>query len=414
MTLATAPRRVLVLLIDGLGGEAVQQHRAHLPHLSALIDDGLWVQRVPPAHCATSLPGRAQLLTGQCSVHNGVYANNLWDGTGFRYASPDDLTAPTVLATAKRQGLTVASVGFGMAKPEDATYFRGPWWAGEMIQRGRDDQPIPAGESWRRCALHADPTLAALAAQQPADLLNVQDGDHAHYWLSGLTNDTTLLDQLAHLLQHAPDVALVWGEIAITDPLLHRYGANSPQGRWALATADALIGRLRAKMRGWGDDVHLVITSDHGHGATATALYPAFVLDESTVWQAEGAWLFVATPTAAVRARVRAQLRDLDARPAAPTMLPTALHDELSVFTAPPGTHFEAPPTVTTASGQPFYPSSHGFLPNTPSDDAFAVLYGPQVPRGVVAHSARGELTAAIAQLVGVDWAAMPRVDWLS
>jgi len=159
--------KLIVIMIDGISADYFAKHRKRLPFLSDLAQKGLVINRLSSVTPATSLPGRTTMMTGtSCDVH-GVWGNTIWDGEQFRYATPDDVKGMTLTKQAKDAGLDVAVVGYGMIRPEDTQVFHHAWWVGEMVQRARDDAPIPAAEGWLRTSRHEDLSgrLAALAAQ---------------------------------------------------------------------------------------------------------------------------------------------------------------------------------------------------------------------------------------------------------
>jgi predicted AlkP superfamily pyrophosphatase or phosphodiesterase len=109
--------RVIVILMDGLGADYVAAHGERLPALKRLAASGLAVPRMTPPTCATSLPGRASILTGAPSADSGTYGNMIYDNGQFRFATPADLRVPTLAGRASAEGLEVACLGFVMTPP---------------------------------------------------------------------------------------------------------------------------------------------------------------------------------------------------------------------------------------------------------------------------------------------------------
>ena len=140
--------RLIVVMIDGLSADYFLNHKTQLPFLSRLADEGTWVQRLSAVQPATSLPGRTSMMTGTDAATHGIWGNTIWDGEQFRYATPDDVRVPTLPKLAMNEGFDTAVLGFGMIRSEDAHVFHHAWWTGEMVQRARDNQPIPAHEGW--------------------------------------------------------------------------------------------------------------------------------------------------------------------------------------------------------------------------------------------------------------------------
>ncbi|MBA2668652.1 MAG: alkaline phosphatase family protein [Trueperaceae bacterium] len=404
---------VIVIMLDGVSADHRATHAARVPHLAALAAGGFQVDRVRPDLPATSLPGRTSILTGVAADLHGVYGNFIWDGERFRYANPDDVRVPTLPRLGLDAGLDVAVLGYGMVRPEDATVFHHAWWANEMLQRARDAEPIPADEGWLRTSRHRDGTgrLAALAAAGlPDGVPDAYAGDRTHYFLSELAGDQTMLQWTAALACGEAPPDLLFTEVLTPDTVMHLAGHESPFSHWAITFADGLVGNLLAALERAGrrDSTTIVVTSDHGHGPVARALYPRELLSDRAV-ATEGAVLYVAVDGERDAASVAARLAAVGViRLADDAHLPDDRRGVLATFVAPPGAAFEHRPAEVpagTTSGPARYRSSHGFAPGTASDDRFLIVTGPGVRPHRRASAGSADVAATVAALAGIELA---------
>lgn len=404
--------RVLLLMIDGVSADYLRRHRANLPHLAALAEEGVSVERLASDVPGTSLPGRTSIVTGVGADRHGIHGNVIWDGAAFRYANADDVRVPTLPRRARDAGLDVASIGYGMVRPEDASVYRGAWWVGEMLQRSRDEEPVPADEGWLRTARHEDPTgrLAALAdAGLPEGLPDPYVGDGLHYLLSEVAGDRAMMRWTAGLLASDTPPDLTLSEILVTDTVQHQAGPDHPFTHWAVGYADALVGTLifELKRAGRFEDTTLVITSDHGHGAVTRALYAERLLPGWTV-APEGSLLFVAADGERDAQHAQAVLREHGVERLDGAYLPPDVRGSVVAFVAPEGATFQARPAPGTevgdaaVSGPAKYVSSHGFRPGHPFDERFLIARGPGLEARTVARAEAADVEATVAALAGL------------
>jgi predicted AlkP superfamily pyrophosphatase or phosphodiesterase len=398
---------VALVMIDGLSSAAFHRRSADLPHLHALSEEGTCVREVAADLPATSLPGRTGLLTGVGPERHGIYGNYLLDGGTVRYANPDDVRVPTLPQRAREAGRDVAVLGYGMVRPEDARTFRHPWWAGEMVQRARDLQPIPADEGWLRTARHQDASgrLAALVAEGlPADVPDAYAGDRLHYLMAGVEGDRSMMRWTAGVLGQDPPPDLVATEILVPDSVQHIVGRDHPFAVWSLAYADALVGTLVSELRRSGrlDDVTLVVTSDHGHGPVEQALRPDVVLP-GTPFATEGAVLHAFVADGRARREVTNRLGEHGVASLPAEHLPPDVRDRVAAFLAPEGTVFERSAEGDRAPrGAARSRSAHGFAPGHPHDVRPLILRGPGVPADTIERAAAADVEATLAARVGL------------
>ena len=402
---------LILIMLDGVAAAYVARHPTRVPHLQALAARGLRVDRLQADLPATSLPGRTSILTGVDAASHGIFGNQIWDGARFRYANPDDVRAPTLPQRALAAGLDVAVLGYGMVRPEDATTFHHAWWANEMLQRARDEAPIPADEGWSRTARHVDASGrldALVAAGLPRGVPDAYAGDRLHYVMSELTGDQTMLQWTAALASGAaaapPD--LIVTEVLTPDTVQHAAGYEHPFAHWAVSYADALVGEVVRALEQAGRlaSTTLMVTSDHGHGPVERALYVDALLPGATT-SCEGGVLYVAVDGPSEAARIARRLAEHGIRRLPGEHLPAQRRDEVAAFVASGATGFEASPPAERAGaleGPSRYPSGHGFAPGTPSDERFLVVAGADVPRRHILRTASEDVAATAAALLGL------------
>jgi len=405
---------LIVIMLDGIAADHLARHPARTPHLHALAERGLRVDRLAADVPATSLPGRTSILTGLASDEHGIYGNVIWDGERFRYANPDDVRVPTLPARALAAGLDVAVLGYGMVRPEDATTFHHAWWANEMLQRARDAAPIPADEGWLRTSRHVDGSgrIAALAAAGlPGGVPDAYAGDRMHYLMSEVTGDQTMLQWAAALAAGEaagapPD--LIVTEVLTPDSLQHVAGFEHPFAHWAVSYADALVGEVvRALGRaGRLERSTILVTSDHGHGPVERALYVDALLPGATT-SCEGGVLYVAVDGPPETQRIERRLAEHGVTRLPVEHLPPERRHDVAAFVAAGATAFEASAPSERAGaieGPSRYASGHGFAPGTASDERFLIAAGPGIARRTVERAASVDVAATAAALLGLAW----------
>lgn len=399
---------LIVLMIDGVSADTFASERGRMPHLNALAANGTTVERLGAEVPGTSLPGRTSILTGVPSNVSGVYGNMLWDGDRFRYAAPDDVRVPTLVARATRAGLRTACIGMGMVRPEDATVFSRPWWVGAFVQRARDPQPVTTEDAWQRVAGYADPSgalaTAADVAGVPATFDTMPDEVAARVF-AGFQGDQRVAQWVGALatLDDGPD--LIVAEFLMTDTIQHRAGYKSDLALWSVSVADALVGDVLARLRAAGreDAFDVVVLSDHGHGPIERALRADVILPGMR-FQSEGGLLHVAPRGERERLRAEAALAEHGVAPYPSAHVPDDARDHLATFLAPDGMAFEHDPTVE-ADGPvvpPVNRSSHGARPGHPSDERFLVAAGPNVERARIARADATAVEPTLAALLGL------------
>ncbi|PSL16215.1 putative AlkP superfamily pyrophosphatase or phosphodiesterase [Marinobacterium halophilum] len=403
--------KLIMIMIDGISADHFEHYRQHLPNLDRLARTGTQLQALKPEMCGTSCPGRTSMITGVSPAEHGIYGNHIWTDDGFRWANPYDVRGDTLPALAVRQGLDVANLGYGMVRPEDCNLYIGPWWADEMLMRGKDATPEPADEGWLRAASIHDPE-GRLAALDAETVVSPNRSDE-HKLQLGMLADQQLLDLAAGLAgsEQAPDFILL--EIAITDYFLHKYGADHDLSRWSLRTADAQIGTLLARLEHAGvlQQYNFAICSDHGHAPMPKGLYVDRLLGHDINWSSEGGVLLIRPANAQQAKYVTDILVGEGIEPCNTDFMPATAADELLAFTVPEdsGISFEAAlPGTDGFYGPSKYRSNHGMRPGTPADYRFCIFSGPDIPQKQLGIAECIRFAPTLADILGVEtpWAA--------
>lgn len=396
-------RHAVVVLVDGLPADQFAHWRPRLRTLNTLAREGLLVHRLTPPTPATSLPGRATLLTGCDTATHGVYGNNLFDGDDFRPARASDILVPSLARIATQAGRRVVGLGFGMLDPADTVALVDPWWQHKQ-QRGETNAKIPT------IPIRHDPLgiVAALTDSAPISLspMRTEQGR----WqpdMHGLMADHEMLEMAGDLLCGAEAPDLILTEIAIPDAVMHAHGVATGAARWIVTMADLFLGRLVERLRAagrWNDTV-LAVVSDHGHGPIGTALYPDMILP-GLRWATEGASLHVRVGDMAERRQVSDILVCFDVLPLPGHHLPPEWRDRIAGFAAPAGVGFERRPDdalADTKTGMPIFVSTHGATPGTPCDDAFCILAGGGIVAGELRRAAMMGFAPTLAGILGFE-----------
>lgn len=421
-------KKLILILVDGIGADFFAGNRHLLPHMDRLAGNGLYVERLAPETCATSLPGRTSILTGVPARDHGIYGNIIWGEGCFRYASPYDVKVPAITRLARAHNRQVACVGYGMVKVEDCDLFHAPFWVSDYLpaQTGKsdDDRSEMLNSGWLK-VLEAEPDFIAASSVDASTksesgtpiksihsrLLKQAVGDPG-YELLGQINDQILMDRLTGLAlagQGSPDFLL--GEIAMPDYFFHKYGCDSEQGIWSAVAADSMIGRLLAQLEqsGMSDQWQIAIMSDHGHMDVGKALFPAHILPTDTLYSCESSVLHVAVSSNRQLADVEQRLGAFGVTRMDGSHLPENIRDQVVAFLAEDEVVFEDDAENRGQPvGQSHYVSSHGFYFGHKSDERFAIFSGPDITCSTAGQVAAEQVAPTLARLMNLPVQAFP------
>ena len=403
-----ATRKLLLILIDGLGASYFAKHRRRLPHLDEIAGRGLFVERMFPDMPATSMPGRASILTGATPERHGIYGNRILGSDAFRCVTAEDVNVPTIATQAHEAGLDVACVGFGLVRAQDATTFHAPWWLHGFLNRASHVKS-PADPRWRKVPESKDPG-DRLSRSHVGDVPVLQalpaEDDQLQSLLAGLGSDQVLMRCAADLACSDSPPDLILTEIATPDMVQHEQGYETDAAHWALAHADMLVGMLlrRLETAGRAQDYAIAITSDHGHAPIETAIYPEAIIPEN-VWETEGATLHVAVDNHRDRATVARKLEAFDVVEHESVHVPEGQRDKIATFSAPERHAFERKPAASPAdqqTGRAITVSTHGLRPGSPLDDRICMILVPEAEQRSIEAATAPELTPTLASLLGL------------
>ena len=224
---AQAPSRrppVILVSIDGFHPSYLE--RGLTPTLNAIAAEGVRAPAMRPSFPSKTFPNHYTLVTGLRPDRHGIVDNTMEDPVlpgRFRVRDKDKVTdrrwwddAEPLWVTAKRQGLRTATM----------------FWPGSEAAIGglRPDE-------WR-------PYDAAVSS-------------------------TARVDTVLGWLDAPVPSALVTLYFDTVDAAGHRHGPDAPETDRAIAEVDAALARLRAGLRARGQEVNLVVVSDHGMAATS-------------------------------------------------------------------------------------------------------------------------------------------------
>lgn len=413
-------RKLIAILVDGLSADYFDSHRPRLPHLSEIAATGTRIARLGSAVPATSMPGRATMLTGVSPDRHGAWGNHVFDGQDFRCALANDLQVPTLAGRATGAGLDVAVLGHAMVHPDDAALFQPPWWLRGFVAGSRFAKSARLDDGiYTEHARDRDGRLAAaMAGGAPLALAAEAAEDPAAGLMTGMANDQRLLAAAAALACSEAPPDLILTEMAMTDAIQHMHGFATDPAHWVFATADLLIGSLLFRLQRAGrlDDYVVAVCSDHGHAEMEVAIYPEAVLPEHR-WEAEGATLHVVARTAPERREAQARLAEFGVVPWDSGHVPELHRESIATFVAPDRHSFEekpaqAPPEQST--GRPKYVSTHGLRPGDPADDRFCAFIGAGIGRAEIGRAEAEDYMPILAGILGLAPDAQDRPDILA
>ena len=278
-TLAQGQATVVWVSVDGVRGDSLD--RAETPTLDNLIDRGVHTRGFTPTFPSGTFPVHVSKATGVTPATHGITGNSFYDardGQLHRYPHRSALIeAEPIWTTATRQGVRVMvgdwPVGHAHEGEHAAAHF------GERFVAGRSDR------------------------QRLERLIDTWDNDDAD----------------------AP-LRLVMGWIGQPDRAGHRHGPDSDEIVEAMQQTDTLLAwfvervrELWARDAGEGDELYVIISTDHGMRELETLVHPNRLTglwpdDEPGVSFVTGANMghvhLDGVDDAARRARIAAQLRE--------------------------------------------------------------------------------------------------------
>jgi predicted AlkP superfamily pyrophosphatase or phosphodiesterase len=232
------PRKLLVMMIDGISAEHYDDAVKHLPHFRQLQERGFLVNRLK-SEMVTAFASRASILS-------------------------DDIHLTNLPAYARAAGLTVASIGMEMVRPEDADIFVAPWWVDDTrigsVQHCESDAFI------RLCEQAGIPSQVPAISEFPEEY-QPSYSIFANHLMADWVSLLATSDQ-------APDLLLT--EFLIPDSLQHEPGYLSPLSEWALEQVDVAVGEIMLRLQEANalDQWDIVMVSEHAHSLIEKVISP--------------------------------------------------------------------------------------------------------------------------------------------
>lgn len=334
----------MLVSIDGLPADVAGSGR--MPALDAIAREGTQADWVNPSYPTLTFPNHYTLVTGLRPDRHGIVHNNIRDAALGRFVS------------------------------KEASARDGRWWGGEPIWATLQRQGgIAATMFWPG-------SEAEIAGQRPR---------HWRAFDGAVPVQARVQQVLAWLdLPPARRPRLVTLYLEQYDVAAHAAGMHSGQAEQALATVDAGLMQLRdgLRARGLGDDVDLIVLSDHGM---------ADVRGEDV------RYIDDLVPADAILAEYGGQVVGFAPRPGREREVETAVlgrHDHFQCWRKgelPAGWHYggnpRIPPIVCQADdgwrvwmrhwpAQAALKGEHGFAPEDPGMRAAFVAAGPSFRPG--------------------------------
>ena len=396
---ASKPERATVIWIsiDGLRPDYLD--RANAPLLNRLVREGASTRELIPPTPSLTFTSHLTQATGVGPAHHGIPGNSFYDtATKQRYNFPHEaamLQAEPIWLTAKRQGVRTLvhdwPLAHAQAGPVRTDYFL------DKFEAATTDQHRLARllEVWRNDAGREPLRLLMSYVKQP--------------------------DVVGH--RHGPDGRETLAAVEQTDALLQRF-------------VDAAVAQFE-KERRRGDELYVVLTSDHGMSMAATSVNLDKLLERplprsvTRINSAAFVMLYFDQVPDTEREALKANvLRDLRRQPAALTVYtrdslpprwnlahPTRVGD--IVILAKPGHAF------STRLPLAIYPSEkvgeqggvHGYAPEeSPDMNAFCVIwrYPNRLKRRELGKVRAEQMHPTVARLLNVKPAPNVRATGVS
>jgi ectonucleotide pyrophosphatase/phosphodiesterase family member 5 len=217
------PRTLFWLSVDGLSAQLIENSRT--PELDRLKAQGWSSSGLVPVFPSSTFPNHATQATGVKVQQHGISGNSFLDlASGKRHSYPGEtslLEAEPIWETLKRQGHRTAVIYWPLSYSEG---------------QHRPDYSMPAYDR------------------------NMSDQARIDQALSTWESD----------LKQGKQLSLIMAYIVGPDTLAHQLGPLDPKVYAQVEAADALIGRVRARLEQIAKkfaqerEFYLMITSDHG------------------------------------------------------------------------------------------------------------------------------------------------------
>ncbi|HAK55651.1 MAG TPA: hypothetical protein DCP38_09245 [Acidobacteria bacterium] len=281
--MATPPRAVLLVVLDGARRDSFERYAADLPTFARLRAGGAWFTQAAVDYLPSlTSVGHASIATGAEPRLHGIVANTMFDrrtdrpSGPFPGSAPDNLAALTIadlwnlqtrgkaviIAQGTTPRATIPMAGHGgclvSAAPVVMAMFdagRGAWVTNDRCYRlpayvagDTADRVWRDGETWLGHEVSDSRTLLRTG------------------WFATFQTDALVAMIEAEGVGHDATPDLILANFKTLDYVGHRWGPDSEELRSALRTLDAELGRILAALEAVAgpEEVVVVVVSDHG------------------------------------------------------------------------------------------------------------------------------------------------------
>jgi predicted AlkP superfamily pyrophosphatase or phosphodiesterase len=271
---AAAPDKdhcVILISVDGLAGFYLDDERADMPTLRRLAREGARVEGLVCSFPTVTWPNHTTLITGVPPGTHGVIGNNYFDRKSQTkvglildplFDKEQVIKTPTVFDVAHRGGLKTAGICWPATRNARTLDLQVP----DMFQDG-----------WTKYG-----TQGWLAELRKAGLPVDKQGIWAKTSGGGVQRDWLYARMAANAIrEHHANLVLI--HLVEVDHIQHRYGPRSDEAYWSVSYADDRIRDIveAARKSAFGENVTIVVASDHGFYPIEKDIRPNVVLREA-------------------------------------------------------------------------------------------------------------------------------------
>lgn len=249
-TAAAAPRKLLVISIDGLDHRYLKDRdtlKLRIPNLRKLVKEGAWADGVVGVVPTNTWPSHTTLITGVRVQEHGILDNNIQTAKGSeRYWYTSYLKAPTLWQVVKKAGRKVAAITWPVTVGDGIDYNLPEYFQGRS--GGAMD-------------------LASIESKATPGLVEAITKDHPSFPTAWMDDRARTLATIHILKTHEPDLTLL--HFVDLDSAAHDAGPFAREAQAMLEYTDELLGRI---LRVVPANMTVALVSDHGFEAVTREL----------------------------------------------------------------------------------------------------------------------------------------------
>jgi predicted AlkP superfamily pyrophosphatase or phosphodiesterase len=262
-------RCVILISVDGLANFYLDDPLADIPTIRRLAAEGARADGIVCSFPTVTWPNHTTLVTGVGPGKHGVLGNNYLDRASATKIAliPDPLfdkdeivKVPTIYDVAHRAGLVTA----GIVWPATRNARTLDWTVPDMF----------GNEAWPKYG-----TAVWLDELRSAGIPIDRHGAWTKEASGGVQRDWLYSRMARHLFEHHPPNLLMIHLVEV-DHVEHKFGPRSPEAYWSVSFADDRIRDIvdAARKSPFGDNVTVVVASDHGFFPIETDIRPNVLL----------------------------------------------------------------------------------------------------------------------------------------